>query len=263
MMYQDTLKKEKYLLWGNGNRSIATAKISIIIPTLNESKNIQATLSSTQISTNVEVIVVDGGSKDNTVDIVESLGVKVITGYQNRARQMNAGAKNATGDILLFLHADTVLPADFDAMIRTAMQQPLTVAGAFALRINATQPGLRLIEWGVKLRSKWFNMPYGDQAIFMTKDKFNDIGGFPELPIMEDFELIRNLKSLGKITFIPVPVITSPRRWLKKGILQTTLINQIVIIAYFLGVSPQRIRSWYRGEKLIKHNRDSQVDDLS
>lgn len=263
MYKQTTLKKEKDPFLENASRSIATAKISIIIPTLNESKNIQATLSSTQISTNIEVIVVDGGSKDNTVDIVESLGVKVITGYQNRARQMNAGAKNATGDILLFLHADTVLPADFDAMIRTALQQPLTVAGAFALRINATQSGLRLVEWGVKLRSKWFNMPYGDQAIFITKDKFNDIGGFPELPIMEDFELIRNLKSLGKITFIPVPVITSPRRWLKKGILQTTLINQIVIIAYFLGVSPQRIRSWYRGEKLIKHNRDSQVDDLS
>ncbi len=263
MYKQTTLKKEKDPFLENASRSIATAKISIIIPTLNESKNIQATLSSTQISTNIEVIVVDGGSKDNTVDIAESLGVKVITGYQNRARQMNAGAKNATGDILLFLHADTVLPADFDAMIRTAMQQPLTVAGAFALRINATQSGLRLVEWGVKLRSKWFNMPYGDQAIFITKDKFNDIGGFPELPIMEDFELIRNLKSLGKITFIPVPVITSPRRWLKKGILQTTLINQIVIIAYFLGVSPQRIRSWYRGEKLIKHNRDSQVDDLS
>ena len=263
MYKQTTLKKEKDPFLENASRSIATAKISIIIPTLNESKNIQATLSSTQISTNIEVIVVDGGSKDNTIDIAESFGVKVITGYQNRARQMNAGAKNATGDILLFLHADTVLPADFDAMIRTAMQQPLTVAGAFALRINATQSGLRLVEWGVKLRSKWFNMPYGDQAIFITKDKFNDIGGFPELPIMEDFELIRNLKSLGKITFIPVPVITSPRRWLKKGILQTTLINQIVIIAYFLGVSPQRIRSWYRGEKLIKHNRDSQVDDLS
>ncbi|MGB3642471.1 MAG: TIGR04283 family arsenosugar biosynthesis glycosyltransferase [Rivularia sp. (in: cyanobacteria)] len=248
-----TLKKEKYSLSGNGNRSIATAKISIIIPTLNESENIKATLISTQISTNIEVIVVDGGSEDNTVDIAESFGVKVIPGYKNRARQMNAGARNATGDILLFLHADTLLPANFDAMIRTALQQPSTVAGAFALRINAPDIGLRLVELGVKYRSKLFKMPYGDQAIFITKDKFNNIRGFPELAIMEDFELIRNLKDLGKITFIPVPVITSPRRWLKKGILQTTLINQIVIIAYFLGISPERIRSWYRGEKLIKH----------
>ncbi|MCJ8282720.1 MAG: glycosyltransferase family 2 protein, partial [Rivularia sp. ALOHA_DT_140] len=159
----------------------------------------------------------------------------------------------ATGDILLFLHADTLLPANFDVMIRNALQQSLTIAGAFALRINAPDKGLRLVEWGVKWRSKLFKMPYGDQGIFITKDKFNEIGGFPELPIMEDFELIRNLKKLGKITFIPVPVITSPRRWLKKGILQTTLINQIVIIAYFIRISPARIRSWYRGEKLIKH----------
>lgn len=251
-MYQETLKKEKYSLSENHNRNIATARISIIIPTLNESQNIQATLASTH-STNVEVIVVDGGSTDNTVDIVESLGVKVIAGYKNRARQMNAGARNATGDILLFLHADTVLPVDFDAMIRSALQQPSSVGGAFALRINAPDLGLRLVEWGVKWRSKLFKMPYGDQAIFITKEKFNKIGGFPELAIMEDFELIGNLKQLGKITFIPVPVITSPRRWLKKGILQTTLINQIVIIAYFLGISPERIRSWYRGEKLIKH----------
>ena len=176
-----TLKKEKNLLLKNGNRSIATAKISIIIPTLNESKNIKATLISTQTGTNVEVIVVDGGSEDNTVDIAESLGVKVILGYKNRARQMNAGARNATGDILLFLHADTLLPANFDDMIRTALQQPLTVAGAFALRINAPDMGLRLVEWGVKYRSKLFKMPYGDQAIFITRDKFNEIGGFPKL----------------------------------------------------------------------------------
>lgn len=254
MIYkQSTLEEEKYSLSENANQSIATAKISIIIPTLNESKHIKTTLASTQLSTNVEVIVVDGGSEDNTVDIAQSTGVKVIVGYQNRACQMNAGAMNATGDILLFLHADTLLPTDFDAMIRTALQQPGIVAGAFSLRINATHTGLRLVEWGVKWRSKWLQMPYGDQGIFITKEVFNYIGGFPELPIMEDFQLIRDLKRLGKITFIPVPVITSPRRWLKKGILQTTLINQVVIIAYFLGVSPQRIRSWYRGEKLIKH----------
>ncbi|MGF1675105.1 MAG: TIGR04283 family arsenosugar biosynthesis glycosyltransferase [Rivularia sp. (in: cyanobacteria)] len=257
-----TLKKEEYPLSKNANKSNvaigtrfanATAKISIIIPTLNESKNIKATLASTQMSTNIEIIVVDGGSEDNTVDIVQSLGIKVITGYQNRACQMNAGAMNATGDILLFLHADTLLPANFDEMIRTTIQQSQVVAGAFTLRINAPQIGLRLVEWGVKWRSKWLQMPYGDQGIFITKKIFNDIGGFPELPIMEDFELIRNLKRLGGINLIPVPVITSPRRWLKKGVWQTTLINQIVIIAYFLGVSPKRIRSWYRGEKLINH----------
>lgn len=254
MMYQQTaLGKEQNLLEKNTNQGISTAKISIIIPTLNESQNIKATLASTQMSTNVEVIVVDGGSEDDTVAIVESLGVKAIASHTNRARQMNVGAMNATGDILLFLHADTLLPANFDVMVRKALKHPSTVAGAFALRINAPDIGLRLVEWGVKWRSKLFKMPYGDQAIFITKEKFHQLGGFPELAIMEDFELIRSLKKASKITFISVPVITSPRRWLKKGIWQTTLINQIVIIAYFTGVSPEKIRSWYRGEKLIKH----------
>jgi hypothetical protein len=109
---------------------------------------------------------------------------------------------------------------------------------------------LRLVEWGVNVRSRFLQMPYGDQAIFLTRQIFNEIGGFPELPIMEDFELMQRLKSLGKIAFIPVPVITSARRWLQKGIWQTTLLNQIIIIAYYLGVSPMRIWSWYRREKL-------------
>ena len=133
MMSQKTiLKKQKYSLEKNTNKSISTAKISIIIPTLNESQNIKATLASTRMSNNVEVVVVDAGSEDNTVEIVESLGVKVITGDKNRARQMNIGAMNASGDILLFLHADTLLPADFDIMVREALQDHSTVAGAFA-----------------------------------------------------------------------------------------------------------------------------------
>ena len=223
--------------------------ISIIIPTFNEAANIENAIASTQPSTNVELIIVDGGSQDNTVNIAQSLGVKVILSAPGRAVQMNAGAMAATGDILLFLHADTCLPAGFDKMVRNALQQPKTVAGAFALRIDAPNLALRWVEKGVNWRSHFFQMPYGDQAIFLTTEIFQKIGNFPELPIMEDFELIRRLKRIGKIAIIPVPIITSARRWLKKGVLQTTLLNQIVIIAYFLGVSPERIRCWYRREK--------------
>lgn len=231
------------------NQNLDMATISIIIPTLNEAKNIKDALANTQPSTNIEVIVVDGGSKDNTVEIAQSLGVKVISSPPGRAWQMNAGVLVANGDILLFLHADTRLPREFDVMIRTALQQPKVVAGAFTLRIDASLWGLRWVEWGVKWRSHFWQMPYGDQAIFLTKEIFQQIGNFPELPIMEDFELIKRLKTLGKITIIPAPVTTSARRWLQKGIFQTTLLNQIVIIAYLLGVSPKRIRSWYRQEK--------------
>ncbi|HYW20663.1 MAG TPA: TIGR04283 family arsenosugar biosynthesis glycosyltransferase [Nodularia sp. (in: cyanobacteria)] len=224
-------------------------KISIIIPTFNEAANIQAAIASTQPSTNVELIVVDGGSKDDTVSIAQSLGVKVISSVPGRAAQMNAGAMAATGDILLFLHADTRLPSGFDDMIRTALQQPKTIAGAFALEINASDWTLRWVEKGVNWRSHFWQMPYGDQAIFLTTEIFQKIGSFPDLPIMEDFELMRRLKRTGKISIIPVPVITSARRWLQKGVFHTTLLNQIVITAYFLGVSPQRIRRWYRREK--------------
>ncbi|MEH2044754.1 TIGR04283 family arsenosugar biosynthesis glycosyltransferase [Nostoc sp.] len=232
------------------SQNIGAGKISIIIPVINEAGNIKEAIATTQPSTNIEVIVVDGGSKDNTVEIVQSLGVKVISSFPpGRAVQMNAGALAASGEILLFLHADTRLPTGFDEMIRTALQQPGTVAGAFKLRIDASLLSLRWVEWGVNLRSHFYQMPYGDQAIFLTKEVFQQIGSFPELPIMEDFELMRRLKRIGRVVIIPTPVVTSARRWLQKGVLKTTLLNQIVIIAYLLGVSPERICSWYRREK--------------
>ncbi|MEH2307311.1 TIGR04283 family arsenosugar biosynthesis glycosyltransferase [Nostoc sp.] len=231
------------------SQNIDAARISIIIPTLNEAGNIKEVIVTTQLNTNIEVIIVDGGSKDNTIEIAQSLNVKVISSSPGRAVQMNAGVVAASGNILLFLHADTRLPTGFDDMIRTALQQPGTVAGAFKLRIDAPLLSLRWVEWGVNVRSHFCQMPYGDQAIFLTKEVFQQIGGFPELPIMEDFELIRCLKTIGRIVIIPTPIVTSARRWLQKGVFKTTLLNQIVIIAYLLGVSPERIRCWYRREK--------------
>ncbi|MEH2262981.1 TIGR04283 family arsenosugar biosynthesis glycosyltransferase [Nostoc sp.] len=231
------------------SQNIDAAKISIIIAAINEARNIKETIATTQNRLNIEVILVDGGSQDDTVAIAQSLGVKVISSSPGRAVQMNAGAVASGGEILLFLHADTRLPTGFDEMICTALQQPGTVAGAFNLRIDAPLLSLRWVELGVKWRSHFCQMPYGDQAIFLTKESFQQIGGFPELPIMEDFELIRRLKRIGRIVIIPTPVLTSARRWLQKGVFKTTLLNQLVIIAYLLGVSPERIRSWYRREK--------------
>lgn len=199
--------------------------------------------------------MVDSGSHDGTVQLAQSWGVKVLSAPTGRADQMNVGAKVAAGDILLFLHADTLLPAHFDAIVRRALlatskgnaaQKKAFVAGAFQLRINASLLSLRLIESGVNWRSRWLQMPYGDQAIFLLQDVFHNIGGFPELPIMEDFELMRRLRRLGRIVIVPEPVLTSGRRWLRLGVLQTTLINQIVIIAYLLGVPPKQIAYWYR-----------------
>ncbi len=244
---QETVKVgERHQLLEIRSRNIGTARISIIIPVLNEVGTIKAALASTHSSTNVEVIVVDGGSLDSTVQIAQSLGVKVLSAPASRAWQMNVGAKAATGKILLFLHADTRLPFGFDTMVRTALEQPEIVAGAFALRIDASLLSLRLIERGVNWRSRFLQMPYGDQAIFLKAETFHDLGGFPKLSIMEDFELMRRLRRCGRIAIIPAPVETSARRWLQKGVFQTTLINQIVILAYLLGISPERIVHWYR-----------------
>jgi rSAM/selenodomain-associated transferase 2 len=233
-------------------KNIEHKKISIIIPAINEASNIKQTIATTQPSTNIEVIVVDGGSQDDTVAIAESLGVKVISSSPGRALQMNTGAALASGEILLFLHADTLLPVGFDEMIRAALQQPGVIAGAFALRINADLASLRLVEKGVYWRSRFLQMPYGDQAIFITKKVFQQVGDFPELPIMEDFELIRRLKRLGKITVLSVAVVTSARRWLQKGVFKTTLINQVVIIAYLLGIKPVQLRTWYSQGKFFR-----------
>ncbi|QLE56162.1 TIGR04283 family arsenosugar biosynthesis glycosyltransferase [Nostoc sp. TCL26-01] len=231
------------------SQNLNMATISIIIPTLNEAGNIKQVITNIQPRTNIEIIVVDGGSQDDTVALAESFGVKVISSSPSRALQMNAGAAIANGNILLFLHADTRLPVGFDEMIRSVLQQPGVVAGAFTLRIDGSGLPLRLVELGVKWRSHFLQMPYGDQAIFITKEFFIQIGYFPEIPIMEDFELIIRLKHIGKIAIISASVITSARRWMQKGVIKTTLINQIVIIAYLLGIAPEQIRTWYRQGK--------------
>ncbi|GAB4184802.1 MAG: TIGR04283 family arsenosugar biosynthesis glycosyltransferase [Coleofasciculaceae cyanobacterium] len=232
-------------------------KISIIIPVLNEASTIQETLTRLQAVPEIEVIVVDGGSRDDTVALAKecsqrvapSSEFKVISAAAGRACQMNAGAAVATGDILLFLHADTHLPSEFDTLVRQALQNPGTVAGAFELRINADLKGLRLIETIVNVRSRIFSMPYGDQALFLKATTFHDLGGFPDLPIMEDFELMRCLKRQGRIAIVPASVLTSGRRWQTLGVVKTTLINQLIIAGYFLGIPPVHLAHWYRKKR--------------
>lgn len=230
------------------------AKISVIIPVLNEEKRIVSVLSKLQNNSNLEVIIVDGGSVDNTTEIAQTfekntdLKLRILETVAGRANQMNAGAKSATGEILLFLHADTQLPDGFEKWVRSVLDEPRVIAGAFELKIAASVAGIGWVERAVKWRSQFLQMPYGDQAIFLKAGTFWEAGGFRELPLMEDFELVRRLRRRGKIALVPVAVTTSGRRWQKLGVLRTTLINQIIIIAYLLGISPTRLANWYRSK---------------
>lgn len=225
--------------------------ISVIIPALNEAENIGEALLSIGHENNIQVIVADGGSQDNTVSIAESLGAKVINVLPPRSRQMNEGAAEAVGDVLIFLHADTRLPKNFDRLVLGSLAQPGIAAGAFELRIDDPTPGLRLIERVANWRSRCLRTPYGDQGIFMLKRVFHSAGGFSDFPIMEDFELIRRLRKKGKIITLPAPVLTSSRRWQNFGILKTTLINQLIVIAYYMGIPPNTIARLYRRKKGI------------
>jgi len=231
--------------------NVSSDRISVIIPALNEADNISETLSSVGHGSNTEVIVVDGGSHDDTVSIAKTLGARVIKGLPSRSRQMNLGAGEASGDVLVFLHADTRLPKNFDRHILGAIKLPGVVAGAFSLHIDSPVPALKFIERMANWRSRCLRMPYGDQAIFMLSVTFHELGGFSDIPIMEDFELIRRLRKRGNIVTLPEPVQTSPRRWMNCGVLKTTLINQLIVVSYFMGVSPVAIARLYSGRKRI------------
>jgi len=219
--------------------------ISVIVPALNEESVLASTLESIRASRPLEVILVDGGSVDGTQKVASGHGAKILFSAPGRARQMNCGAAAASGSVLLFLHADTRLPPQFDCLVWEALACPGAVAGAFELRIDAPAPKLRWIERLANWRSRRLHMPYGDQAIFVRAELFHSIGGFSELPIMEDFEFMRRLRRNGRIEIIRKPVLTSARRWVETGIVRTTLANQLAIVAYLMGTEPARIAGWY------------------
>jgi len=223
--------------------------ISIITPALNEEENIAACLASTRNAPNVERIVVDGGSKDRTREIALACGAKVVSGATGRARQMNAGAESAAGDLLLFLHADTRLLEGFAETVRSTLTFPAIVAGAFEFRLDISSSGLRFIERAANWRSRRLQLPYGDQAIFTRAPLFREVGGYRDMPIMEDFEFIQRLKKKGRIFTAPLPAITSARRWEKLGTWNATLMNYGIVIAYYLGISPARIHRYARRER--------------
>ena len=224
--------------------------ISIIVPALNEADQIGTTLRLLDGAGAVEIIVVDGGSSDGTAAIADSLGAQVLRGPANRGLQQNLGAAAASGEILLFLHADTRLPDDFAGQVRSILAKPGTVAGAFKFSLDATNHGLRLVERMVSIRCDLLGLPYGDQGLFVSKQAFEEAGRFADIPVMEDFDLVRRLKRLGRIQIAEGASVTSARRWLKEGVWRVTWKHQLCVLGYCLRVSPAtlaRLRRFDRG----------------
>jgi uncharacterized protein len=221
-------------------------RLSVIIPALNEAEQIRATLISLQTDPEPEIIVVDGGSRDGTRTRARAAGATVMSAPRGRARQQNLGAAAASGEILFFLHADTQAPPEYAALIHTALQTSGVSAGAFSLEIAGKGPGLRAIGRLANLRSRWLQLPYGDQGLFLPARLFDRLGGFPEQPFMEDFVFIRRLRDHGRLLTLPQLVVTSGRRWQQLGIWRTTYINQLMIFGYYLGVAPQTLARLYR-----------------
>jgi len=218
-------------------------KISVVIPTLNEESHIEKTLLSVMKQEgDYEVYVVDGGSTDNTVNIAKKYAT-VINSKRGRAIQMNAGAMLSKGDILLFLHADTLLPDNAFREIRKRMQDDTVVGGSFYIAFDADNFILRGVSFITRFNFRLFH--FGDQGIFVRRDIFHKLRGYKEIPIMEDYDFYKRLREQGKVILIRMPVISSARRFIKKGVIRQLLINKLAVLAYWAGVDIQTIKRFY------------------
>jgi uncharacterized protein len=223
-------------------------RVSVIIPGLNEERHIAATLRAIGRNLCHEVIVVDGGSTDTTVQCAREARATVLASKPGRARQMNAGAARAEGGSLLFLHADTLLPPGWAEVVVRTLRATVVAAGAFRFRIAGNFRGKSFIEWITAIRSRWLQRPYGDQGLFLTRALFEEMGGFADLPIMEDYEFAVRLRRRGRIVTVNEAALTSGRRWQTLGVLRTTLRNQWMLAGYHLGVNPQKLATRYHAK---------------
>lgn len=223
-------------------------RISVIIPILNETEELPTLLSSLRLlDEDTEVLVVDGGSRDGSPTLVREAGYPLLTSVSGRARQMNAGAQAARGDVLLFLHADTRLPPDGMEAVRAAMRNPAVVAGRFDLVYESAPWPYPWIAWTGNLRSRLTGVCTGDQTIFVRRAAFEAPGGYREIPLMEDVELSRRLKRLGRIACLRARVLGSTRKYRQEGVWRTVALMALLRALYALGVRPEPLhRLYYR-----------------
>mgnify|MGYP003488518176 FL=1 len=210
--------------------------ISIIIPTLNEEEYIKRCIETVVHVPGIEVIIADGGSTDSTIQIArEYSDVTVVSSMRGRSLQMNSGVSYSNGDILLFLHADCILPGEIVPAIRHVFESSRAVGGAFTMKLLSDKFVYRMLEKGINLRSRIFKLPYGDQGVFVKRSLFKELGGFKKMTACEDLDFIWRMKRYGRITILDEEILTSVRRWGKDGLLRTSVRNQLLLTSYLLG----------------------------
>jgi len=221
--------------------------LSIIIPMLDEAAVLAESLARLQLlrQSGHELIVADGGSTDGSLDIARPLADRALASEPGRARQMNAGAALATGDVLIFLHADTRLPDLADRLVTEGLESSGKGWGRFDVRLSGYGATLRIVEMMMNLRSRVTAIATGDQAIFVRRDLFDEVGGFPDQPLMEDLTLSRKLRARGRPLCISAPVVTSSRRWEEHGAMRTILKMWRLRAAYYFGADPERLALRY------------------
>ena len=224
-------------------------RLSVIIPVFREERGISSLvdhLTTHALRATAELLVVDGDPKQRTLAALQDRNVIRTGSDAGRARQMNLGAARARGDVLLFLHADTRLPINADTLIFQALHNPQLVGGAFRLDIDSPRPALRLIAAAANLRTRLTRVPYGDQAIFLRRAAFEELGGYAEVPLMEDLDLMRRVRRKGwPVALLSQAALTSARRWEQEGVWRCTLRNGVLRLLYHCGVSPMRLRHFY------------------
>lgn len=226
-----------------------TGPISVIVPTLDEEDRIEGALRSARraFGDDVELLVVDGGSTDATRSRAEPMA-RVLEADAGRGTQLDAGARAARGQVLVFLHADTRLPAGAGAPLRSLLAEPGVAGGCFRFAVHPRPRGLdrwRLLEIGVRLRTRLFRTATGDQVLFTTRRAYREAGGFPPWPLFEDVELVRRLRRVGRFRILAVTAATSRRRWRSAGFWRTVAAHWALRIAFALGVDPHRLGGWY------------------
>jgi rSAM/selenodomain-associated transferase 2 len=224
---------------------VGQVKISVIVPVLNEEHVIAPTLQALLSLVPYEIIVVDGGSADRSRQVCEQFGVKVLSSERGRAHQMNRGAGEATGDLLLFVHADTRLPKSALNEINAALRNADCPGGRFDVEIDGAHWMLKIIGALINYRSRMTKVATGDQALFVRRTIFEAMGGFPDIPLMEDIAFCRALKRIGPMACLHTRVITSGRRWEKDGVWRTILKMWTLKLCYLAGVSPGRLKQYY------------------